>query len=473
MKRPTPGDTSKVIVETLEYLPIRMHQVEICTEIAPIKPQLKPGQCFERTHVLVTFAGMPVGVAWLEVPAAGLSGSSVAEVVWRELASQITAAARRHGMQEPQRLTQAGIARPHQAQIKTAETVANANAPFVSVIIATRNRPDTLQACLDSVLASDYREFEVIVVDNCPATDATRALVQARRDNRPVIYTRENRKGLANAHNCGLALVRGDIVAITDDDVIVDRSWLGQIVAGFAVSPDIACVTGMILPRSLETRAQLQLETYMGYSKGMEPRRYDLKDYRPRSATFPYTIGQVGSGANMAYRTDVLRALGGFDPALGAGTAAMGADDLAGFFAVITAGYGLLYQPSAYVHHEHHRRIEAVRRQVYGCGVGYGAFLAKVVAERPWALLSILVRSPLGIARPVASRGRSIAARWAQLPRYMVLYEYAGLFVGPLAYMRSRWRARQWSRQHEAGSTMGDIRGRGGPGAIDALRRTD
>ena len=57
----------------------------------------------------------------------------------------------------------------------------------------------------------------------------------------------------------------------------------------------------------------------------------------------------------MAFATDVLRDLGGFDPALGTGTAASGGDDLAAFFEVLAAGHALVYEPSAVVFHAHRR----------------------------------------------------------------------------------------------------------------------
>src|SRR3954453_16042066 len=100
-------------------------------------------------------------------------------------------------------------------------------APFASVIIATRDGEATLGDCLDSLLALEYSAFEVIVVDNASRGDGVRELVADYAHERvPVRYVREDRPGLAVAHNCGLEHAAGTIVAFIDDDVIADRRWL-------------------------------------------------------------------------------------------------------------------------------------------------------------------------------------------------------------------------------------------------------
>src|SRR5205814_2235084 len=122
----------------------------------------------------------------------------------------------------------------------------------VTVVIATRERPDTLAECLSSVLESEYPDFDIIVVDNAPATTVTRDLFASRFNVPHIRYLREDIPGLATAHNRGLADVTAPIVAFTDDDVIVGRSWLSHVAAAFATRSDVGCVTRMILPYELE-----------------------------------------------------------------------------------------------------------------------------------------------------------------------------------------------------------------------------
>ncbi len=98
-----------------------------------------------------------------------------------------------------------------------------------------------------------YRPFEVVVVDNAPSSEATREAVLAEYggDSR-VRYVREPRPGLSCARNRGLEEAAADIVAFTDDDVIVDRWWLDGIWRGFQAAPEVACVTGLIATAQIE-----------------------------------------------------------------------------------------------------------------------------------------------------------------------------------------------------------------------------
>ena len=268
-------------------------------------------------------------------------------------------------------------------------------APLVSVVVATRDRTTSLARCLDSVLASDYPAFEVVVVDNDPTSDATAALVASRYADRSVRYVREDRRGLAAAHNRGLEAAAGSVLAFTDDDVVVDRHWLAAIVEGFELTDNVAAVTGLIQPGELRTRAQVLLEQHGSFAKGFEPRIFDLDAHRPADRRFPLATGQCGSGANMAFRADCLRRLGGFDPALGTGTTARGGDDLAAFFDVLVSGQRLVYQPAAVVRHWHRDHDSALTTQAYGYGVGLGAYLTDAVVRHP----GVVIPTVIGAAR--------------------------------------------------------------------------
>jgi len=194
----------------------------------------------------------------------------------------------------------------------------------------------------------------------------------------------------------------------------------------------------MILPLELETPAQLWLEQYGGFSKGFHDTLFDLEENRPAAALFPYTAGAFGSGASMAFRTDVLRHIGGFDPAIGAGTLALGGDDLAAFFDVVAAGYGVAYAPAALVRHRHRRDYESLRRQAYGYGVGLTAFLTKTVLDRPARLLEIGRRLPRGLAYALSPTSDKNAGKQADYPRRLTWLELKGMVHGPRAYIRSR-----------------------------------
>jgi GT2 family glycosyltransferase len=314
-----------------------------------------------------------------------------------------------------------------------------------SVVVATRERPAALNRCLESLLELDYPEYEIVVVDNAPRTSATSELLASDRFRRRVKYVREPRAGLAAAHNRGIAEVSGAFVAFTDDDVTVDPLWLLELARGFELAERVGCVTGLIVPAELETRAQLVAERLWGFNKGFREQTFDRETGRG-DPLYPYTAGTFGSGANMAFETEVLRRLGGFDPATGAGTVARGGDDLSAFFTVISAGYRLVYNPAALVWHAHHADYAALKRQAYGYGVGLTAFLTKTVVDRPGRLLELARLSRHGVVRvldPRAGRGPTSSGEdGLARPAGLARAERRGMLYGPAAYLRSRCRTR-------------------------------
>ncbi|MFD0569034.1 glycosyltransferase [Kitasatospora gansuensis] len=170
----------------------------------------------------------------------------------------------------------------------------SAEPPHISVVIATHNRPELLRQCLDSVLRIDSPQYEVLVVDSAPAGDDAKTLIRERYADR-VRYLREPVAGLARAHNVGLAAARGELIAFTDDDTLVDRHWLAALATAFADDPGTGCVTGLILPAELQTAAQAALHRLGGYDKGFVARRWSLA-VPPGDPLFPFTAGSSAPG---------------------------------------------------------------------------------------------------------------------------------------------------------------------------------
>jgi GT2 family glycosyltransferase len=388
------------------------------------------GEAVRQAVVLVREAGRPLATIVTEAPAGHVDAESCAA----EARAAIAAAAAASG-----------------AAASGTGAVPEA-APRISVVIATRERTQSLARCLDSMARLDYPAYEVIVVDNAPISDGTAQLVQQRAEPN-VRYVREDRRGLAAAHNCGLAEAEGSIVAFTDDDVIVDERWLMEIASGFQAADDVACVTGLIMPAELQTPAQVMLETHGNFGKGFSQRVMDLGANRPADPLFPFTAGKLGSGANMSFDRDKLRAVGGFDPAIGTGTVARGGDDLAAFFTVITSGFQLVYQPSALVWHHHRRDNDSLSGQAYGYGVGLGAYLTSSLCRHPASIGRALLRTPGGLVYAFSSGSpRNAAAAHGDWPPELTRLERKGLLLGPIAYGRSRWQTRRHRRSSKNGA---------------------
>jgi glycosyltransferase involved in cell wall biosynthesis len=439
-----PDERGATEMSACRFEPVRVLQIELADELPDIPYELPTGARHRRALVLVRLHGYPVGTVGLELSEYGLGAAELARRIWRTQGTTINEHLVSDGLAPVAGPPREGLHATRPPACIERRQRALATAPPASIVIATRDRTKTLGACLDSLLALEYPSYEIVVVDSAPRTDATQQLLARRYacGELPIRYVHEPRPGLAVAHNRGLAEVTGAIVAFTDDDVVVDSRWLLELALPFE-SERVACVTGVILPAELETRPQILLEQYAGFAKGFEERRFDLFEHRPPAALFPYSAGMMGSGANMAFRTDVLRSLDGFDPATGAGSAAVGGDDLCAFFDVVTSGHTLVYAPSAIVWHRHRRDYASLRRQSYNYGVGLTAYLTKTVIDRPGRLLEVGRRLPHGFAHLLNPRSPKNVHKGTDYPKELTRLERLGMLRGPLAYVRSRRQSRR------------------------------
>ena len=311
----------------------------------------------------------------------------------------------------------------------------------MSVVIATCAEAKTAVRCVEAIQSAASGPYEVIVVENRPAhSTVKRALKERFGDDERVGYAEERRPGLACARNAGLRAARGELVAFTDDDVIVNPAWLPAIRAAFAANPQVDCVTGLILPLELETPAQLLVERFAGYAKGFLPRVYALERPPPDQPLFPYTAGYFGSGANMAFRTAALRELGGFDPVLGTGTPARGCEDLDVCIRVLNAGSRLAYEPRAIVWHRHPDTHARLQLRAFDYGAALAAMLTKhlIVGPSRWGMVS---RAPSAIRYYTSPKSRKNATRGTRFPKSLTRLERVGLLYGPIAYLASRLQA--------------------------------
>ncbi|MDM7890557.1 glycosyltransferase [Curtobacterium caseinilyticum] len=273
--------------------------------------------------------------------------------------------------------------------------------PSTSVVLCTRDRADQLADALRSVLAVDHPDLEVVVVDNAPSDDATRRLVTAPGTDPRVRYVLEPVPGLSSARNAGVRAARGEVVAFTDDDVVVDRGWLRAVASGFARGEDVVCVSGLVASGELRTAAQRWFDERVTWSRNLTPRVFRLTAPPQDRPLFPFSVGDYGTGANFAMRRDAVLALGGFDEALGVGTVTGGGEDIDMFARVVLGGSALVVEPSALVWHRHRAEVAALRTQAVGYGTGLGAWLTKT-ALRPRTLGMAVVRAPRALRHLLA-----------------------------------------------------------------------
>lgn len=323
---------------------------------------------------------------------------------------------------------------------------------LVSVVLCSRDRPDYLQVALESILACDDSDFEVVVVDNASTTTGNADVVAEIADPR-VRLVPEPVPGLSRARNRGVLEARGEVVAFTDDDVAVDPGWITGVRRGFARAEDVVCVTGLVPAGELRTVSQRWFEARVTWNKHLRGRTYRMSTPPPDMPLFPLQVGVYGTGASMAFRRAELIAMGGVDEVLGAGTRTKGGEDLDLFLRLLIAGYALVVEPTAFVWHRHRSSLGDLDSQVVGYGRGLGALLTKIMFNpRNWPL--VVSRLPaaihrvrtLGLASDEGERPDPALSGPALLPpagmTRLATKERLCLLTGPRHYLSSRWHAR-------------------------------
>jgi len=297
----------------------------------------------------------------------------------------------------------------------------------VSVVVCTRDRPEQLRSCLDSLLELRTPPFEIVVVDNA----ATDGRSQRACEEYPVRYVREPTPGVSRARNRGIFESTGDLIAFTDDDCVVDPGWLDGVDEAFADAL-VMVETGYVGPVELETPAQYLFEAQGGFDRGFERIVYDgLRDSPVLVAA------RAGAGANMVFRRRLFTEIGLFAEDLGPGTPARAAEETYTFYRALPAGYRIVFDPRRIVWHRHRRSEAALRTLLFDYGVAVTSFSTRCLVRHrePEALVVFawwfLYRLPQQLGRIVRRDDR-------RLPLQLVLAEAAGGLLGPWHLLRSR-----------------------------------
>ncbi len=224
--------------------------------------------------------------------------------------------------------------------------------PRFSVVVCTYNGSKTIRDCMEGLLAVEYPDFEVIVVDD-GSTDGTADIV--RRYGFRVISTPN--RGLSSARNTGMRAASGEIVAYIDDDAYPDPDWLTYLAAAFMNTRHAAIGGPNIPPKEDGSIAECIANAPGG------PVHVLLSDQQAEHIP----------GCNMAFRKAALQEIGGFDPRFRAA-----GDDVDVCWRLQERSYTLGFSPAAMVWHHRRNSIVAYWKQQ----IGYGK--AEALLERKW-----------------------------------------------------------------------------------------
>jgi GT2 family glycosyltransferase len=235
--------------------------------------------------------------------------------------------------------------------------------PRLAVIVATRDRVDSLALMLDS-LAGEWDDIaELLVIDN-GSSDGTAALLESRARSRPELRVlRWEPPGKAEALNQGKEQVSAPLVAFLDDDIRVRPGWARAYIEAAHTLPHPAFQGQVLLPIDDEEQreAVLQWRMYrtLPWVASGSPERRSL------------------TGANMAIRRTVLDSVGWFDPRLGPGASGLAEDSEIADRIIAAFGAPVLV-PGAVVDHELDRsRLTPAYFREYNRRMGRSRYIQK------------------------------------------------------------------------------------------------
>ena len=217
----------------------------------------------------------------------------------------------------------------------------------ISVVLCTYNRASSLRTVLEMLahqeLGNDV-EFELVVVDN-NSTDSTRAVVELFQQDFPdldIQYYFEATQGKSYALNAGIRAASHEVLAFTDDDVVIDPCWLRSISEAFNALPT-RVLAGRVRPLWMSSKPAWmnELESRL-YTAIVE---FDMGEK-------PLKLDEPGIGANMAVHSDVFDEFGAFRTDIGPTSGElMRCEDTEIFQRLISSGEPVYYSPEMIIDH--------------------------------------------------------------------------------------------------------------------------
>ncbi len=250
-----------------------------------------------------------------------------------------------------------------------------AGLPPTSLIICSRDRPELLAETVASILRGDELPAEMIIVDQ--SKEAHPRLSMLTAPGCDMRYLWSHSAGLSRARNAAIAIAQYDILAFTDDDVLVTPEWFGSLVRALTEAGTRSVVTGRVLPAG-------------GITGGFVPST--MADEVP--AVYAGRVGKdVLNPISMVMFRSLIDDIGLFDEQLGTGSRFPAAEDNDFGFRILEAGYRIVYRPDVVIYHRAWRRDEDYLALRWRYGLGQGAYYAKYLSLRDRYMLWRLIKN--------------------------------------------------------------------------------
>ncbi len=209
-----------------------------------------------------------------------------------------------------------------------------------SIIIPAWNGKEYIDDCLNSLLAQDYPDFEVIVVDN-GSSDATPDLVAEHFPTVTVIRNERN-LGFAGGVNVGLRAARGEVFVLFNQDAVAEPGWLAALVSGLLAAPDIGIAGSKIL--DIDGKTIQHAGGYLTMPQAL-PSHFGIGQAETGQYDQSKDVDFV-TGAAFAVRREVLQSIGFLDESF-----YFYFEDVDYCYRARAAGFRIVYLPDAVLRH--------------------------------------------------------------------------------------------------------------------------
>ena len=229
------------------------------------------------------------------------------------------------------------------------------NEPFISIIVPAYNAQKTIKKCIESLLSIDYSNYEIFII-NDGSIDKTKDISSEYKDRVKIIESQH--VGPSACRNMAAKRSKGDFLAFTDADCLVDKNWLGELMRGF-VSDKVVGVGGTQLSPQDETKFGKNIQAFFeltgflgGYIKNKKDTEIIEVPHNP--------------SCNVMYRKDVFLEIGAFDENLWPG------EDVDLDVRLKRKGFVFMFNPKAIVYHYRPQSFLELSKMMYGYGVTQG-----------------------------------------------------------------------------------------------------
>lgn len=195
----------------------------------------------------------------------------------------------------------------------------------VALVVATYNGERVIKKCVESLLATDYEDKEVIVVDDGSTDSAPQILASF---GSKITVLKNQRGGVGSSRNKALYHTDADLMATTDDDCVVQSDWIRVAISHFE-DPKVGAVTGEKIYCITNTLSCVRSMEY--HTRFLKRGRF------ANSVECPVTL----------FRREALLKAGGFTS-----WSKVGGEDTDIGYKIKEAGYSIIYEPKMIIHHD-------------------------------------------------------------------------------------------------------------------------